>query len=483
MRFFLTNRFIEAKLISLTWNTEKVMRRPLWLKLVIPIALAAAATWVLLNPMSMIGNLSPFLFYFAVIFFSACFGGSVSALFATISSCIFTQLFILPWHLEKNHTAFSLSIMLFALEGLMLTGLIRIIELIELRMGSERSRLQAIVEKSAEGFLTTNEDGIITYVCSSVSEILGYTPGDLNGTSLYRLVHPNDKQEFELKLMKLLDGKSKSAMFLQKMKTKSEDWKWIEGCMNNLLKDKPVSSIVFNYRNVTERITRLKQQEDFVHMASHELKTPITSIKGFSQLLKFKLQKEDRPRDLYFIERMEKQLDRLLALIDDMLNMTRISAGEMYYHRDWFNFIECVKEVAEAVQATTSTHKIRLNSIPRQVRIHADRNRISQVITNLVTNAIKYSPDANLVELIVTEDEANVRLTVKDYGIGISPDKQQKIFERFYRVDGLVKEQVQGLGLGLFIAHEIIQKHEGEMGVISQPGEGSEFWFTLPAFK
>jgi two-component system CheB/CheR fusion protein len=214
-------------------------------------------------------------------------------------------------------------------------------------------------------------------------------------------------------------------------------------------------------------------------MASHELKTPIAAVKGFSQLLRFKHNKEGRNQDLPLIERIEAQLDRLLGLIDDMLNMTRIRAGEMHYHREWFDFGAIIREVVDAVLATGSEHQIRVSIPDKVIRVHADRNRISQVVINLLTNAIKYSPDADRIDLKVELQPEQVKLEITDYGIGIPPESQGHIFERFYRVNGENREKVNGLGLGLFIAKDIVDKHEGEIGLKSEPGKGSTFWFSL----
>jgi PAS domain S-box-containing protein len=432
----------------------------------------------MMNPLFIVGSLGPFLLYFAVIFFSAC-SGSLSAFYATISCCASALIFVLPWHLNQKHHAIWLSVVLFAVEGLMLSALFRMIEIIQRGMRDEEARLRQLVEQNPEGFLTADENGVITYVCSSVEKILGYKPDEIKGTPLHILVHPSEQKEFEFKFIKLLNGKSKSVMFLQRLKKSNDDWIWVEGCVNNMLRVEPVRSIVLNYRNVTDRINKNKQQEDFVHMASHELKTPIAAVKGFSQLLRFKHNKEGRKQDLPLIERIDIQLDRLLGLIDDMLNMTRIRAGEMHYHREWFDLGACVREVVDAVMATGCKHQIRVAVPDRAIRVHADRNRISQVIINLLTNAIKYSPDADLVDLKVELQPEEVRLEITDYGIGIPAENQAHIFERFYRVDGENREKVNGLGLGLFIAKDVVDKHEGKIGLNSEPGKGSTFWFSL----
>ncbi|SDE95897.1 two-component system, chemotaxis family, CheB/CheR fusion protein [Mucilaginibacter pineti] len=483
MLSYINKHLFENGLLLRIGNAASSKSRPLWLKLIAPLLLSFFATWLLGVPLQQIGRTAPFIFYFAVVFVCACLGGSISAFWATIFSSICAVVFILHVYPLKEQIYFGVSAGSFTIEGLLLTGLIRIIEITQHRLSSEKTRLREILENNPEGFLTADEDGTITYVCSSVEKILGFTPAELKTSKLHDLIHPSEEMEFKLNYLRLLHGKSKSVPFLQRLRSKNGEWKWIEGCVNNMLRDEPVKAIVFNYRNVTSRINKARQQDDFVHIASHELKTPITSLKGFSQLIKLKHLKEGRTQDLPLVERMEAQLDRLLALIDDMLNMTRIHAGEMHYHKDWFDFAGCITEVTEAVQATCSSHSIKIFNLTKPVRVYADRNRISQVITNLVTNAIKYSPDANSVELEIECSDDEIRLNVRDYGIGIPQDKQSQLFERFYRVDGKIKEQVNGLGLGLFIAREIVEKHDGKLGLISTPGKGSTFWFSLPMLR
>ena len=138
-----------------------------------------------------------------------------------------------------------------------------------------------------------------------------------------------------------------------------------------------------------------------------------------------------------------------------------------------------MEEVIEEVQRTTDSHQI-VSDMEQSRQIFADRDRIGQVITNFLTNAIKYSPKANKVEVFVNYNDRAVKLSVHDYGLGLSREDQEKVFERFFRVEGKDRETLSGLGLGLFISSEIIQRHEGAIGVESRVGEGSDFYFTLP---
>lgn len=374
---------------------------------------------------------------------------------------------------------FIVGIFLFLIIALLFAGLLRAIERMHTNLSQSEQRFRGIIEKSSEGFLMTDIDGGVKYISPSVKELLGYTEQDLMGRTLYSLIHPDEYKAFDYEFLKLCNDYGQITDFLHQLKTKNNEWIWIEGTAINLLKDSYIKAVVFHYRNVTERITRARQQEDFVGMASHELKTPITALKGFLQLLQRSHQKEGRDKDIGLITRMEAQLNRLLNLINDMLDITRIKAGELQYHFEWFDINECIEDVIAAAQASKTTHKIIYESqIPTD--IYGDKDRICQVINNLINNAIKYSPGKNVVEIALHIESAMVKVTVKDHGIGIPKDKQKNIFDRFYRVEAISKNTFEGLGLGLYISKEIIKKHSGKLAVESEEGKGSEFWFVLP---
>ena len=462
------------------WNWDRIKNRPEWQRILVPLVLAGIVTWLLQHPFNYITQHAPFLFYFGVLFLSACFGGSRSAFYATWIAAICVAIFIMPQRAEGGGSSFfSVAILFFVIEALFVTGLISVIEIVISRYQSSEETYRGIVENNAEGFFMVNQEGDITYVCSSVQSILGYDERELKGVNLHTLIHPEEEKKFSIKFLKILTHAGESTTFLQRIRSKDGEWQWIEGCVNNMLKDSRIKSILFQYRNVTERINKKKQQEDFIHMAAHELKTPITALRGFLQLVMLNHKKQGRTDDLHLFTRMNQQTDRLLNLIDEMLNVTRIRAGALQYHFDTFDLNECVQEAADAFHAGISSH--RLNLFPAEVpKINGDKDRINQVITNLISNAVKYSPNADVVDIALSAEPGWVTVTVKDHGIGIPKDQQKKIFERFYRAESLPKNTYQGLGLGLYISMEIIKKHNGRMGVKSEHAQGSEFWFSLP---
>jgi signal transduction histidine kinase len=176
---------------------------------------------------------------------------------------------------------------------------------------------------------------------------------------------------------------------------------------------------------------------------------------------------------------METQLDRLTKLISEMLDISKMQTGQLEYHMEAFDLGALAQEIVENVQGTSQTHQLILPNTP-QVRVFGDRDRIGQVLINLLTNAIKYSPGADQVLIQISTDETNVLVSVQDFGIGIDEAYYEKIFERFYQVNEPIEKTYPGLGIGLYISHEIIKRHQGRLWVQSQKGQGSTFTFCLP---
>jgi signal transduction histidine kinase len=220
-----------------------------------------------------------------------------------------------------------------------------------------------------------------------------------------------------------------------------------------------------------------KRRDAFISMASHELKTPVTSIKLFAQALERQFRGAGDTKNARIFAKMNYQLDRLTKLIADLLDTSRSTTGKLELRKEPFRFDLFMKETVGALNITNS-HKIILQGHVRRI-VYADKDRIQQVITNLITNAIKYSPKSDEVIVLSSVRNSTVVVGVRDFGIGIAAEHQQKIFERFYRIDDKDK-QYPGLGVGLYIASEIIYRHHGKIWVESTDGKGSTFFFTVP---
>jgi PAS domain S-box-containing protein len=461
----------------LIWNQEKMVNRPIWFHILFPFILTVLATLLKLKSFDH-AEQAPFLLFFGVIMISAAYGGTYAAIYATTFTLISTFTFFLYPFIQQGQLKDPiLKLVGFLLEAVMVTWLINRLQADHHQLRKSEEKFRSMIEKSDEGFFMTNGSGHILYTSPSINTILGYTALEIKGTDYFNLLHPDDVKSFRYTFINLLSSEKLSLQVRQRIKTRDGDWIWIESAINNLLHDDGVKALVFHFKNITDKVAEEQHQEDFVNIASHELKNPITALKGYMQLLKKRLENND---NLKTMERMEVQVDKLLGLINDMLDTTKIKAGEIQYHYTLFNIVECITECVDAIKCTSCSHIINCNFEPMVKLINGDKDRIGQVITNLITNAIKYSPNGETIEIRSTFEKGNVKVSVSDHGLGIPFEKQKKIFERFYRVDSHPKASIQGLGLGLFISAEIISHHGGQIHVESVENIGSTFWFTLP---
>ena len=219
-------------------------------------------------------------------------------------------------------------------------------------------------------------------------------------------------------------------------------------------------------------------KDEFISIVSHELKTPLTSVIGYVQLLQRSLKKyEDQTVDKY-LKRTHLQLGKLQNLIGDLLDISKIESGNVQFNKNPFDFNPMLQSAIEVVQHTQDCTIIQKNSVNAEV--YGDEMRIEQVIINYLTNALKYSPACKEVHVessITYQNE--IYLRVKDFGIGIPKEMHANIFQKFYRVEESAT-RFQGLGIGLYISSEIIKHHGGTYGLVSTPGQGSEFYFKIP---
>jgi signal transduction histidine kinase len=226
------------------------------------------------------------------------------------------------------------------------------------------------------------------------------------------------------------------------------------------------------------RDEREARRTEFISMVVHELKTPITSLKGYSQLLGRRCERMGDAQGMQLATRMDQQVNRLTGLIDDLLDINRMEGNRLRLRESDFAFDELVEEVMADIQLTTEQHTL-VKEGQTHATIRGDRERIGQVLTNLLTNAIKYAPASERIVVRLARDEQSVTASVQDFGPGIPAEQQERVFEPFYRIQGQ-ETTASGLGLGLTIAANLIARHRGKIWVESEEGAGTTFSFTLP---
>jgi len=224
------------------------------------------------------------------------------------------------------------------------------------------------------------------------------------------------------------------------------------------------------------RVAAEAKKDEFFNMVSHEFKTPLTNIKAINQLLEKTTDKSNKHYP--FILNAGHSVKRLEKLIADLLDVTKINSGQIDLNISAFYFPDALTNSIANIQLAANNHEILLqNSV--HISYAGDQFRIEQVLVNLLTNAIKYSPDASRVVVSAKVESDNIMVCVQDFGIGIAKNEIDQLFQRFYRVSETAM-LFQGVGLGLFIAAEIVKKHKGTFTITSEPGKGSCFCFTLP---
>lgn len=230
--------------------------------------------------------------------------------------------------------------------------------------------------------------------------------------------------------------------------------------------------------DIEDQKKEMDRKDEFIGIASHELKTPLTSLKGYLQLISYK--KESLPDSVrQYIDKAITSLNKLQRLVNDLLDVSKIQAGRLEYALHKTDLTELIRQCVENARHVYPSHNIESNTTEGLV-VNGNDERLEQVLMNLINNAVKYSPSNNRIIVKTDRQDGHIKVSVTDFGIGLSAGQSERIFERFYRVEDK-KYMSSGLGMGLYISQEIISNHNGSIGVISELGKGSTFYFELPA--
>jgi two-component system, chemotaxis family, CheB/CheR fusion protein len=307
----------------------------------------------------------------------------------------------------------------------------------------------------------------------------GNTMDDEVGEGWHKGIHPDDSENF-LEVFDAAHRDRREFKIDYRLKRHDGEYRWI---LNHGVPRYAGNDVFIGYIgtciDINDRIDIERQKDDFMNIASHELKTPVTSIKAYTQILEQKFIKSEDTNSAEMLRRLDGQIDKLTSLINTLLDVARIQSGQMEYENDAIDINHVLQEIRDEIQPAYPKHEI-ITSLHASGRILGDKARISQVINNLISNAVKYSPDASKVIIHTRNDNGSVVVTIEDFGLGISKDSQEKIFGRFFRVSESAGNRVSGLGLGLYIASQIIKQQGGKIWLESAPEKGSKFSFSLP---
>lgn len=349
----------------------------------------------------------------------------------------------------------------------------------------EKKRLQAILQQLPVGVIVANREGIVEQSNARVERVLGtkfITPDVRIGRDKNKYARFNGKSvtPSQWPLAKTLaTGKAVSNKeYVIEREDGEKTYLDVSSAPIHNREGKMVAAASV-FADITSQKLIEERKDDFISMASHELKTPLTSLKLYLELLKKTVEARGDAKELDFLERIADQITRLQLLVQDLLDVSRIQTGKLTFTREKVRLDHLIPEVVEVLQSTTEKQSITVVG-KKPVVVYADKFRLYQVLTNLVTNAIKYSGSGKEIRIVTKKDRENVVVSVQDFGIGIAKNQQQKIFERLYQIGDGKGNTYPGFGMGLFITKEIIDRHKGKIWVESEKGKGSTFYFSLP---
>jgi two-component system phosphate regulon sensor histidine kinase PhoR len=346
-----------------------------------------------------------------------------------------------------------------------------------------QQQLSKILETMAEGVQIIDTNNQLIYANKMAQQILGITNLDiikgkyedpkwdcfnLDGSSLRGHNHP---------IILAMDTGKPVYDFEIAIKPPNRELFYISvNAVPIYNEDDQLTGGIGTFMDVTHRRKAIQQKDDFISVASHELKTPITSLKAAIQLLD---RIKDNPNEKMpkLIEQANKSMAKVSSLVEDLLNANKITLGQMHINLKHFNLADVIRDSYQHLPYKDKV-KINLTGSPNLI-VNGDPVRIEQVIVNFINNALKYAPESEIIEIKIEENDQVVKIMVIDKGPGIEKLKLAHLFDRYYRVDDS-GQQYSGLGLGLYICAEIVKKHNGEIGVNSEIGKGSTFWLTLP---
>lgn len=393
------------------------------------------------------------------------------------------------WRIRKDRTQFWVNVIITPLyQSTDLLGYSVIMRDISERRAVEedflrsREEFRTLANSLPNIVWTADERGHITYWNQSFYKYTGILEHEVHRARLDNHVHPDDlaslraawrtsistRKEFEAEYrLKNANGEYHwhLARALPVKDAKGRVAKWIGAAFD-----------------VHEQKLMMERKDEFIGIAGHELRTPLTSIKAYSQLLERSIDIGDCEAAKKFLLKTHTFIDRLNSLVADLLDISKLQRGKLPMHFTVLQIDEFVREFTEVLRLSYPGHVIMVQGKTGKY-VRADRARLEQVITNYVSNAVKYSPDSKKIDINLKYRNNQVQVCVKDYGMGISEDQLKNVFNKFFRAKSMKSSSIQGLGLGLYIAWEIIKLHGGVVGVRSKIGEGSEFYFKLPVYS
>lgn len=359
-------------------------------------------------------------------------------------------------------------------------GLVIALDISDQKKAEERSaKLAAIVESSDDAIIGKSLEGTVTSWNKSAERIFGYPASEMIGQSILKLV-PEDRQDEEPQIIARLKNGERMEHF--ETKRLANGGRVLDVSLTiSPIRDKhgKITGVSKIARDISEQKQDELRKNDFIGMVSHELKTPLTSLMALIQVANLKLKNNPDSFLAGAMEKAEIQAKRMSSMINGFLNISRLESGKIAINKELFDLNLLIREVVEEYGLTVSTHIIHID-ISNHVQVNADREKIGSVISNLISNAVKYSPKRGKIEVKCAPVNGFAQVSIKDEGMGVNAQDLPRIFDRYYRVESNQTRHISGFGIGLYLSAEIVRRHEGQIWAESESGTGSVFHFSLP---
>ncbi|MEO8383575.1 MAG: ATP-binding protein, partial [Acidobacteriota bacterium] len=341
---------------------------------------------------------------------------------------------------------------------------------------------KTILDTAAEGLFELDENGVATFINRSAASMLGYSVEELSGRTLHDIIHPDDVRSLPVTACKVCSARLGASLrsgsafsFVSRGGTTFP----VE-FTTSTMPGEGTPGVVVTFRDITERLAIERMKDEFVSTVSHELRTPLTSIRGALGLLRSGLVGNISERATRMLDIAVTNTDRLVRLINDILDLERISSGGVELHRKWTTATELMAAAVDVVQAEADRSGVSISRQDDHTALWVDSDRVVQTLTNLLGNAVKFSPSGSMVRVSGQMKGNGFTFSVSDTGRGIPAEKLESIFERFKQVDASDSRDKGGSGLGLAICRSIVTAHGGRIWAESREGDGATFSFTIP---
>jgi PAS domain S-box-containing protein len=353
------------------------------------------------------------------------------------------------------------------------------------QVNEERRALLAIIENSAEGVMILDAENRVQVLNRVLAHMTGWDEGQARGRPAVEVLVLRDRQGQPLSLPQVSARRASAVearAYIEGDVVRRGGPPLTVGVTATPLYDE-AGDLVRTILNVVD-ITRFRQAEElkstFVSVVSHELKTPVALIKGYAETLRREDAEWDRDTMQESLDVIAEEADHLTHLIDSLLEASRIQAGGLKLEPTDVYLPRLAEKIVDGFRTQTDAHTFELDFDPEFPPVWGDPERLREALSNLVSNAVKYSPNGGTVWVGGRVDATGTTVYVADQGIGIPPEEQDRIFERFHRIETGLHRRTEGTGLGLYLVKAIVEAHGGRVWVESAPGRGSIFMFTLP---